>query len=359
MNPYLLAVFICLLYACSPTPAEQAPSSISRIQQAGTPYERGVLHGTSIKTEVVAQVQTWEAAMQEHLKLDLDSMYAIVTQHTSFMEAINREAKELLDEVNGIADGAGLDRKLLLCYNLGEEIYSYCTANFEQCSNIAISGKTRNTMAYNQDLPLFLHGQKKPVLLEFESHVVFSMPGSIGLSGASTDFVVSCNSLPMLKMNRSGLPLSFCLRKLLEKQSLEEAIRFLEDTPLAIPQNLMIANPDTILNLECSNAGLVGLSLGPTKAVIHTNHPIKNTDLKRAMDPSFVCPRYHYLDSIQLVLPEVDEAVHKIYLTQVCNQFPILNHETFLRFTAQYPTSGAVEILFVNPASGEEITLFF
>ena len=44
-----------------------------------------------------------------------------------------------------------MDRDLVLLFNLGEEIYNYCTAPIEQCSNLASAHEGGNTLAYNPE----------------------------------------------------------------------------------------------------------------------------------------------------------------------------------------------------------------
>ena len=124
------------------------PSSIHFINQNQSYYQNGLEHGALIKESIRIQIKKWELGITSYLNIDRDSMSQIVYHHSGFINAIKKYTPELLDEINGIADGAELNRDLLLFYNLGEEIFNYCTANIESCSNIAHKNKAETALAY-------------------------------------------------------------------------------------------------------------------------------------------------------------------------------------------------------------------
>ncbi|NAS14151.1 C45 family autoproteolytic acyltransferase/hydolase [Poritiphilus flavus] len=365
---YLSLVFLTLI-ACKQKQQEQEaveakqPASIHYITQQGSAYERGYEHGRILKDEIGSQVAKWESAMGAELGIQRDSMLLIVSKHSQFLDAVQREAPELLEEINGIADGAQLDRDLILCYNLGEEIYNFITAGFESCSTIAYQGNSENFVAYNQDLPDFLHGQNRPIILAHKDHYVFTMPGSIGLSGASKAIALSCNSLPMLRMDKSGLPLSFAIRKLLEAPTMSEAVNFIETKPLAIPQNLLLLSRDGVVNFEISKDTIVKKTPAASGFFSHTNFPIGNRDYKIKGYQNRFCLRFQYLDSLVTRFEDGMEPKLNSFsrLEEVCSILPIHNQETYLRYVASYPkqTQEAAQITFINPESREQLILSF
>lgn len=348
---------ICL-WTCNKSYNQHELTSIIVIEQNQTPYQNGKNHGEILQAEIHRQIQNWEEGISAHLNISHDSMYNIVYKHTEFFSTIQEHHADLLEEINGIADGAGMDRKRVLIYNLGEEIYNFCTAHFESCSNISFSGNGIQAMAYNQDLPNFLHGNNKVIVLKYDKQVIFTMPGCIALSGLSQHVAVSCNSLPMLKMNREGLPLPFFIRQLLLANSMEEAQRAVKNTALAIPQNLMLLGNTGIKNAEISKNQIKWLPV--EKGFLqHTNFPIQNTDYKNKDYHPSDCMRYAYLDSMTLEIqnqptPNMDEKLKMVF-----GKSPILNPDTFLRFIAKYSPNKSVNCVLINPATHEEYSINF
>ena len=90
---------------------------------------------------------------------------------------------------------------------------------------------------------------------------------------------VCVNTLLQLRPRRSGLPVAFVVRGLLERKTLEEAIGFLRDVEHASGQNYILGGPAAIYDFECS-AGKVTRFIpeGRAGVVYHTNHPLANDD---------------------------------------------------------------------------------
>ncbi len=345
--------------ACTTNTEVPKASSIIIIPQYGSFYENGLKHGQIMKKEISHQIQNWEQAIKSYLNINRDSMSNIVHKHTNFLGSINLHAPEFLEEINGIADGAEITRELVLLYNLGEEIFNYCTANFESCSNIAFNGMHENTLAYNQDLPEFFHGNGQRIILQHKEHYVFTMPGCIALSGVSTNLAVSCNSLPMLKMNKNALPLPFYIRKLLATKSTNSAKAFVENVPLTIGQNLLMINHEWVVSAEISKNQTKWISVAENEFHAHTNFPIKNDDYKYEIYKKPNCSRYHFMDSIRMELsnnPNVDIPKE---INEICAQTPILNKETYLRFIVSFKKNSNPHIEFINPSTKESIFLKF
>ncbi|WP_165614850.1 C45 family autoproteolytic acyltransferase/hydolase [Flagellimonas flava] len=361
MRNSLFAVLILVFIGCSPKkdPKKQEHSfqSIYYIEQDSDAYANGKHHGSALKEEVILQVNEWHKGITDALNIDQDSMHNIVHKHTGFVKAIEKYAPELLEEINGIADGAGLDRDLVLLFNLGEEIYNFCTSNYESCSNMAYRGTDKNILVYNQDLPKFLHGSGQPILLRHRDHFVFTMPGSIALSGVSENLAVSCNSLPMLNMNIEGLPLVFVVRKLLQMESISEARHFIEHIPMAIAQNLMLVSGEEVVNLEISKNEVNVHTAKMDSVYYHTNFPIQNSDYKTAGYQHRTCNRYLFLDSLDMAAksPEdLSKLFEKAFATR-----PIKNDETYLQFLVTYQKESKPILQFINPRTNESVSLTF
>ena len=89
------------------------------VDAAGSPYEVGRLHGAAVAGMVGAEVEARLGG------LDRD----VAFRHVAGVEAfVKGWAPHLLDEVRGIADGAGIDQRAALWLQWGMRAPQACTA---------------------------------------------------------------------------------------------------------------------------------------------------------------------------------------------------------------------------------------
>ena len=89
------------------------------VDAAGSPYEVGRVHGMAVAGMVGAEVEARLGGQ------DRDAAF----RHVAGVEAfVNRWAPHLLDEVRGIADGAGIDQRAALWLQWGVRAPEACTA---------------------------------------------------------------------------------------------------------------------------------------------------------------------------------------------------------------------------------------
>lgn len=331
------------------------------VKRKGTAYEKGKIYGTALREDISLHLIIWDSVVREGLELSFKEVFNIISEKTQFLEAIRKYTPELMEELNGMADGAGVDREDLLCFNLAEEIINYFSNGYESCTNVGIITDSENFIAYNQDLPLFLHGNNIPVILHDDYSYIFTFPGSIGMSGMSKDLAVTVNSLPMLNMNKSGLPLTFMVRKLLTFNSIEQAKKYLLQTPLAIPQNFLLVDRIKMYNLEISANELAEYSIPESeKIVYHTNHPLINRDYRERVATDYLCERFVYLENYFKDFKN-DREITSCTIKEIMSvQAPanIYNSETYIRFVGRFPhdPNELPELEINNPKKGEEYT---
>ena len=360
-----LGLFACGSERMPETPVEAQPvvmpntdslAGFYLIPQEGSPFENGFLHGSQLSAQILAQITTWEAALAEHMAIGPDSIEAIVFKHSGFVQAIEKHAPALLEEVRGIAEGAGISYERVLAYNVGEEVYNFANAPYAHCSTLAKVNPEEHLIAYNQDLPDFLRGEEIPVILQHDQYLIFSVPGYVATCGVSSTLAVSCNSLPMLRMNLEGLPLPFMIRMLLEQSTDgETAAALVQDIQLAIPQNLMLCSSQSIVNYELSASRIDTFGPMPQSGFMyHTNHPLINTEYENPDYEIPECPRYHFLDSVVVAYPQdapctADELAR--FMGEQQPQYPLDNAETFVRYIATFDKAGQAPtvVTVINP----------
>ncbi|MEO1023542.1 MAG: carcinine hydrolase/isopenicillin-N N-acyltransferase family protein [Bacteroidota bacterium] len=241
-----------------------------------------------------------------------------------------------------MAEGAAVNEKGLITLNLAEETMIYFSKGYQSCTNIGLRTDDANHIAYNLDLPDFLM-KYKPVVLDNGLQLVYGFPGIIATGGMNSNFAVTTNSLPNLTMNLNGLPLPFMIRKLLMFSDQDEALLFLENTPLGAPQNIMIAGRKGIQDIERSANQHVRYEPPHNEQVVyHTNHPLVNTDFNLLADTSFqTCERFSYLDQVFKKTSSEDSLLNRsILLQSITNRESGIRYEgNYFSFLASYPTN--------------------
>ncbi|MFH1942502.1 MAG: C45 family peptidase [bacterium] len=282
----------------------------------GTPYERGFNHGKLLKKDIVALIALWKADIEKTYKMDAETFITRFVEGTDFISAIKEYTPELLEEVRGIADGAGVPFETMVAFQLVDEMW-VLGSEFAQngCTSFGVmkSKKGPTITAQTLDIPLFYHGYQtllrvKDPKKKMETYVL-SFPGFIGANGMNDRPVSVCvNAIQQLQPASDGLPVAFIVRGILEQESFEDAVRFIHSIKHAAGQNYVIGSVDKMASFECSeNRVTEFLPFEGAHFTYHTNHPLTNDHYnskfldylksknQKAEEFRFVCPRFAFL----------------------------------------------------------------
>lgn len=256
---------------------------------AGTGTERGVAHGEGRRDQVRGAIARWTEATLASLGggTSIEHYCAEFLGRTSLLEAMERETPDLLDEVRGIAVGAGVAVDLVAAYNLMDEQWWYDlpaeSAAQPGCSLVARASGDGMLLAQNMDLPAWMDGSQVVLRLsppERPQLLVLTSAGMIGLVGASSaGFAVGVNTLLMLRHDRAGLPVAAAMRAALAADSAADAVTRLEGVTHASGQHYAVADRGGVTGLECSAGGAVVSHPTSRTPLSHTNHPLVSTDV--------------------------------------------------------------------------------
>src|SRR5438046_1291661 len=92
---------------------------------AGEPRRRGRSHGEELRDKIAAGTGRWLEALRSRHGIDPDEYLREFLDNTDHLPAIRRWTPDLLEEVRGIAEGAGQPFPRILAYNLMDEDWSY------------------------------------------------------------------------------------------------------------------------------------------------------------------------------------------------------------------------------------------
>jgi isopenicillin-N N-acyltransferase like protein len=264
-----------------------ADKQLRFLELSGTPYERGLMHGKLLKKEIQEVIRLFKIDIAETTKEDPDQFIAKFLEQTDYKTAVLKWMPELMDELRGISEGSGINIETIFMHQLGDE-YWFNTQDIlaHNCSSFGVNkSATHPSMAaQNMDIPPFYHGFQTVIKItepDSDKEMMFlTIPGHLGITGMNNKAVsINCNTLMQLDYGKTGLPVTFVVRGVVNKSTQEEALQFLEDIKHASGQNYIIGGPDKVYSMECSANKVVAFRpFENSTFTYHTNHPMSNTD---------------------------------------------------------------------------------
>ena len=269
--------------------SQHRSADIRVLTLSGSPRERGRQHGEAARELIRMLEARWREDVSRDLGLHPDDYTSRLVEETGFVEAARRHAPGLLEEVEGLAEGAGLDFRAAFARQLADEDWwfrfelKYGAASGEHCSSLGVCGQADGStlVAQNMDTPAYWDDGQ--VLLH---HVdpdglearVFTVAGSLALCGLNNAGVgICCNTILQCNHSQRGLPEQFVVRSVLEQRTLAEAARFIRAVPHASPQNYILGDREQVIDLEVSANTIAEFRPRPNR-VYHSNHPLVNDD---------------------------------------------------------------------------------
>ncbi|PLX01252.1 MAG: hypothetical protein C0594_13605 [Marinilabiliales bacterium] len=302
-----------ILFSCSEKSTIETKGKLTILHLHGNQYSRGFSHGKLLKKEIGQILSKWKKEVEGTYNKRFDTVVSSFFKETSYLDTIEKYKPELLNEIKGISDGAEIEYETILAFQMSEEIDVLAgEISGKHCTSIGIAStdSTPSFLSQNMDPPLFLHG--KPVLLHIYSEesqnesYVYTFPGFIGLTGLNSKGVaITCMSLSMLNYSKSGMPVSFIVRSVLEQDTEHDAFELIQKMPIAIPQCFIIGGKNEVKCFECSaNQKTSFYPFKNRDICLHTNYAITNKDFnekfiellkqyRKTPDDPYYCPRYY------------------------------------------------------------------
>ena len=262
------------------------PGGVGLIDVSGSAAARGRAQGSAFRDAVHSHLAALLGSL-ERAGIDAPEAYLReLVGNTTFREDLACDMPHLLDEVGGVAEGAGLDPELVYALQLMDEEWAYRGARGarpkrEKCSSIALRDSQAGAtwIGQNMDLGDYTDGFQRVVRHASQGGrpgaLILTTAGVIALLGANDAGVAVCvNSLPQLPSTRHGIPVAFMIRRLLEARSAAEAAELCRSLPHATNQHYLVADAELVVSLECSAAGVMEYRSPDAARVLHTNHPL-------------------------------------------------------------------------------------
>ena len=247
----------------------------------GTPYERGVQYGAACKAEIQLSMRSYEAMFAQHRNMTWAQARTLSLQ---FLPAIRALDETYIQEMQGIADGAGISFEDVLVINARSELlYSNLPVNAQppqECTAFSllppatadgavIAGQNWDYALAQRDAVVIVRipGEgERPTLLFFPE------AGMIGGKGCnSAGLSLTLNALRTQEYG-IGVPVHIRMRRILECSTLNKAYEAAVKGEIPAPANLIMTHKDGLaLEVELSPAG-VEVLMPEQGVLVHANH---------------------------------------------------------------------------------------
>lgn len=361
------------------------------IDISGTPRERGRQYGEQARARIARGIEHYQAQLAAS-QFDWPEIRAAIA---AFEPVIAGFEPSYLDEMQGIAEGAGVEPAAIVLLNARTEVLKLADRRRrglgtpiepDGCTGVvalpAATASGRLIHAQNWDwkaecaetaVVLRVRRDDGPSLL------TFTEAGGLARSGFnSAGISITANYLESDRDYRNlGVPLALLRRKALEQSQLAVAMRIVHSTPKSASNNLMVAHSDrrhggVALDFEC--APDESFLLHPENdLLVHANHfqsPVALAKLKDAGIASTPDSLYRDVRVRQLLQPQhgqltrtaIKQALFDDYQSpwSVCRP-PRLNSSSNLSATVAMivmePLLGQMEVAML-PALNREFTSY-
>ncbi|ETI27535.1 hypothetical protein G647_09726 [Cladophialophora carrionii CBS 160.54] len=310
---------------------------VKHIQCSGTPYEIGYLHGQGAKTQVHGSIAFYGAFFKERTKLAWSEVRDVASRFVPFIESAY---PEYVEEMHGVADGAGVDLESIVALNVRTEI-AYGMLS-DGCTALSWKTSDASFLAQNWDwnfeqtpniVCLSITQPPKPnIHMMTEGGII----GKIGLNSAGVG--VTLNAIQAPGVSYDKLPCHLALRTALNSASKEAAVDALRKTGVASACHITIADSSTGgIGFECTALDIIEMPMETDGQLAgtctHSNHLVKKHKVEGTV---FLNDSPFRLDRIQELMRTVDKpSVEKI--------------SEMLKDDKNYPTA-------INRAVGEKST---
>lgn len=258
------------------------------IEVAGVPYERGRQHGSQAEPEIRAGIAHYASQVRK-LNLSDVELAQVVASYVPLIEAFQAD---YVEEMRGIADGAGVAFHHIVLLNARTEVLKLAlkpALRAQLLSNVEPDGCTalvvepdaalehRLIHAHNWDWKM--ESAQASIVLRIRRDdgpdiLTFTEAGALARFGLNAaGITITANYLECERDYRTlGVPLALIRRHCLEQEHFALALRSAYTTPKAGSNNIVLSHRDgKVFNFECApdETFLVEPVAG---ILVHANH---------------------------------------------------------------------------------------
>ncbi|KAK0662682.1 Acyl-coenzyme A:6-aminopenicillanic-acid-acyltransferase 40 kDa form [Lasiodiplodia hormozganensis] len=273
----------------------------------------GRTHGTLARTQIEGSIAFYATLFQETAKLDWARVRSTALE---FEPVIRRKWPAYLEEMRGIAEGAGVELSDVLALNVRTEIaFGLFT---DGCTMLAWHSGSTAIIAQNWDwraeqrsnlIALSIVQDNLPsIKMITEGGII----GKIGFNSAGVGCTL--NAIRAIGMDPTRMPCHLALRAVLESPSKDAAVATIEKHGVASSCTISIADAETgSVSLEWSATDVQKLFPDGTGRIYHSNHYlVDHPGVKDTVYLPDSIPRVKRIRELSEALGKVDPTVSEL-----------------------------------------------
>jgi hypothetical protein len=241
---------------------------------AGTPAQIGRGHGEALRAQIHAFLDDGLCRL-DHVLVPSPDRTRLRATIDSYGEVIARDLPDIYAEIEGIADGAGIDVRDALLIQIRREVQGFSRlTSAGDCSTICRQGPSGALLAQTIDLNGDLDDQMTVLRIEHAGSgrraIVLSFSGLVGYLGFNSDGLAIGLNLLVGGQWGPGIPPYVAIRHLLDTcADVASCLERLRELTLASSRALMICDRREAAWVELVD-GRMAVTRGD--ALAHTNH---------------------------------------------------------------------------------------
>jgi len=285
------------------------------LELSGTPFEIGRQHGEQAKEKIHISLNSYEKLFYEWGKF---AWKDAAEQAKQYIDYIDRVDETFLEEIDGIAKGAGVDFSDILILNARSEIALTMPNTLDGCTSVAVLPPFADSAylaqnwdwrgaQFNATLGLRIAQKNRPAIQ------MITEAGIIGKIGFNEKGLGVCLNAIRATVAENYLPLHLGLRLVLNSDNIEEAAQLVSENKIASAANFLMAQDDgksqaTAINMEVSPLGN-DFKQTSDRYVYHTNHLCSNAIIEKIGQKNLSTTDNTYLrfDRMKELLQEQDK----------------------------------------------------
>jgi len=299
---------------------------------SGEAFDLGRQHGEILREEIAQSIKFYRSIF----KLSDEKIFRHASYFEKLIEGFN---PAYLEEINGIAEGAGVDSQWIYALNARTEILSHSGYVSQECTSVyfpqeSILGQTWDWGKALEPLTVLMNIQRP------DGHIISMMtePGIIGKIGMNNAGLGVCLNILTLGKILDGLPVHLILRAILDCQSLTQVNRLLERFSHGKASNIIVADANSNgFNIEFN--GVYHHRIEPEEdALVHTNHYL-GEDINSEHDELFYSSYSRHRTASQFLARKSDRDIETM-----CHLLSDESHQAFPIYRDFLPDESVQEL---------------
>jgi isopenicillin-N N-acyltransferase-like protein len=240
----------------------------------GMPRELGRAHGTALRQQIRTFLDD-DLARLNRVMPRQNSLTTLEPQIAAYQREIAAAAPSLGEEIEGLAEGAGIAPSEAMLLQIRREVMGYSrfrTAG--DCTTLCRRDQGGPVLAQTIDLNGNLEDQMVILRIAHRSSrrrvLLLSFTGLLGYLGLNSDGLAIGLNLVLGGTWRPGVPPYLAIRHLLDSSSdIDSCLDWLSRVPLASSRSLLLCDANRSVTVEICDGKL---SVRDGTTLVHTNH---------------------------------------------------------------------------------------